>query len=62
MINLVLVTKDMLHYVQDVRAMREMGQGLSECHVLLCNDRLVEAWIKRKEVRDGARTRSEKLR
>ena len=62
MIDLVLV-KDMLQYVQDVEAVRGMGRGLSDHHVVMCKARLVEAWIKRKEVVIGARrTRSEKLR
>ena len=55
MIDLVLVKKDMLHYEQEVRAMREMGQGLSDHHVVLRKIRLVGAWIKRKEVVDGVR-------
>ena len=39
-----------------------MGQGLSDHHVILCEVRLVGAWIKRREVLDGARRiRSEKL-
>ena len=46
MIGLVLV-KDMLRYVQVVRAMREMRRGLSDHHVVLCKVRLVGAWIKR---------------
>ena len=61
MIDLVLVKKDMLHHVQDVRAVRGMGHGLSDHYVVLCKVRLVEAWIKRREV--GVRKiRSEKLR
>ena len=43
MIDLVLVEKDMLHYVQDVR---EVGEGLSDHHVVLFKVRLVGAWIK----------------
>ena len=39
MIDLVLVKKDMLHYVEDVRAVREMGRGLSGHHVVLCKVR-----------------------
>ena len=27
--------KDMLHYVQDVRIMRGMGQGLSDHHIVM---------------------------
>ena len=50
MIDLVLVKRDMLRYVQDVRAVRGMGPGLSDYHVVLCTVRLVGAWIKRKEL------------
>ena len=60
MIDLVLVKRDMLHYVHDVKTVRGMGQGLSDYHVVLCNVRLVGAWIKREVV--GARFRNEKLR
>ena len=34
-IDLVLVKKAMVHYVQDVMAVREMGRGLSEHHIVL---------------------------
>ena len=43
-IDLLLVKKDMLLYMQDVRAVREMKQGLSNYHVL-CKVRLMGAWI-----------------
>ena len=46
--DLVLVKKDMLRYVQDVRAVRGMGQGPLDHHVVLCKVRLVGAWIKRR--------------
>ena len=63
MIDLVLVMRDMLRYVQDVRAARGMGRGISDHHVVLCKVRLVGAWIKRREVVVKARRiRSEKLR
>ena len=40
-----------------------MGQGLSDHQVVLCNVRLVGAWIKRREVVVGdRRIRSKKLR
>ena len=43
--------------------MRGMGRDLSDNNVVLYKVRLVEAWIKRREVGIGARrTRSEKLR
>ena len=62
MIDLVLVKKAMLCYVQDVRAVRGMGRGLSDHHVVLCKVRLVGTWIKRRKVVNGARRiRSEKL-
>ena len=43
MIDLVLVKNDMLHYMQDVRALKGMGQGLSDHHIVLCKVRLVGA-------------------
>ena len=59
---LVLVKRDILCYVQDVRAVRGMGQSLSHHHVVLCKIRLIQTWIKRREVVVGAqRIRSEKL-
>ena len=63
MIDLELVKKNMLCYVQDVRAVRGMGRSLSDRHVVLCKVRLVGPWIKRREVVVGARIiRSEKQR
>ena len=63
MIDLVLVKRDMLRYVQNMRAMRGMGRGLSDHHVVLCKFMLVEAWIKRREVVAGTRrVRRNKLR
>ena len=55
MIDLVLVKKDMLRYVQNERAVREMERGLSDHHVVLCKARFVDTWIKRREVVNGAR-------
>ena len=55
MIDLMLVKKDMLHYVQDVWAVRRLGQGLSDHHVIVCKVKLVGAWIKSREVVIGAR-------
>ena len=55
MINLVLVTKDMLRYVQDVGTVREMGQGLSDQHAVLCKVRFVLSWTKRRDVVVGTR-------
>ena len=63
MIDLVLVKKNTLRYVQDVRAVRGMGRGLTDHSVVLCKDRLVDTWIKRREVVNGERRiRTEKLR
>ena len=64
MIDLVLVKKHMLCYVQDLGAVRGMGlgRGISNDHVVLCKVRLVGIWIKRREVVCGARRiTSEKL-
>ena len=63
MIDLVLVKKDMLCYVQDVRVVKRMGCDLSDHHVVICKFRLVGTWIKRREVVvETRRIRSEKLR
>ena len=63
MIDLVLVNRDMLRYVQDVRMVRGMGCSLSDHDVVLCKVRLVGEWTKRRELMVGARRiRSEKLR
>ena len=47
MIDLMLVKKYMLHYVQAVRAVRGIGRDLSDYYVVLCKVRLVGIWIKR---------------
>ena len=59
MIDLVLVKKDMLLYVQDVWAVRGMGGGLSDHHIVLCKVRVVRAWIKWREVVLGFRSSRE---
>ena len=41
MLDLVLVKKNMLRFVQDVRPVRGMGRGISDYHVVLCKVRLV---------------------
>ena len=41
MIDQVLLKKDMLCFVQDVRAMRGMGRGISDHHIILGKVRLV---------------------
>ena len=45
MIDLVVVKRDILQYVQDVRAVKGIGHGISDHHVVLCKVRLVGAWI-----------------
>ena len=63
MIDMELVKRDMLQYVQVVRAVRGMGRGLSDYYVVLCKVRLAGTWIKRREVVVWTRKiRSEKLR
>ena len=63
MINLVLVKKVMLCYVEDVRAVRGMGRSLLDHHFVLCKVRLVGTMINRREVVSRVkRIRSEKLR
>ena len=41
MINLVVVKRAILRYVQDVRAVRGMERGLPDHHVVLCKVRLI---------------------
>ena len=55
MIGLVLVKKDMLRYVQYVRAVRGMGRFFSDHLAVLCKNKLVSAWVKRREVVVGVR-------
>ena len=63
LIDLVLVKKAKLRYVQDVMTVRGMGRGLSDHHVVLCKVKLVPTWIKSREVVNGARRiRNEKWR
>ena len=46
-----------------MRAVRAMGRGLSDHHVVVCKVRLVGAWIKRRKVVVGPRMiKSKKLR
>ena len=44
MIDVVIVKKGMVSYVQDVRALIGMGRGLRNHHVILCKVRLVGTW------------------
>ena len=63
MIDLGLGKEDMLCYMQDVRALREMRRGLSDHYVVPCKVRTVGTRVKRREVLIGGRRfRSEKLR
>ena len=62
MIDLVLVKKAMLCYVQDVMTVRGIGRGLSCHHVVLCKVRLVGTWKRGEGVNGARRIRSEKLR
>ena len=63
MIDLLLLKRDMLRYIQDVRVVRGMRRGLSDHHVVPCKVRLIGAWIKRRGVEVWGRgIKSEKLR
>ena len=63
MTDLALMKRDMLQYVQDVRVVKGIRQGLSDPYVVICKVRLVEAWVKRREVVVWTRRiRNEKLR
>ena len=55
MIDLGLVKRDMLGYVQDVRPVGGMGRAHSDLHVVLYKVKLMVAWIKRREVVVGLR-------
>ena len=41
MMDVLLVKKDMLRFVQDVKAVRGMGRVISDYHVVQCKVRLV---------------------
>ena len=61
-VDLLLVKRDLPHYMQNVMVVKGMGRSPSDQHVVLGKFRLVGARIKRREVVDGARRiRSEKL-
>ena len=51
----------MLLYMQYVMAVKGMGRNLSDERVLLYKTNLVGLWVKRREVVDRIRIRSEKL-
>ena len=63
MIDMMLAKKDMVRYVQDVRAVKRMERGLLDSDVVLYKVRLTGARIKRREVVNVARRiTSNKLR
>ena len=62
MIDLALVKRNMMRYVQDVRAVRGMGRDLSDHHVLICKIRLVLEWIKRRVEVGPRKIRNDKMR
>ena len=63
MIGIALMKKDMQRYVQDVRAVKGMGQGFSDHHFVLCKVKLVGGLEFQGEVVTGTRRiRNEKLR
>ena len=49
-IDLVLEKREMLRYVQYVKAVRGMERDLSDHYVILCKFRLGGTWNKRREV------------
>lgn len=51
-----MVKKDMLKDVHDVKAVRELGMGLSD-HMILCKKKLVGRWT-REGVEGSGRKRS----
>ena len=52
MVGLVLVKKNILKTVYDLKIVRGMGQGISNHSFVLCNDMMLSTWIKhRKEMR-----------
>jgi hypothetical protein len=62
MIDLVLVKKDMLKYVMDVKSVRGLRMGISDHYIVLCKIKFVGAWMGRKVRRvEKGRIRSEKL-
>src|SRR5678816_3166872 len=61
MIDFVLVKKEMLKYVLDVKSVRGLGMGLSD-HYVLCKIKLVGAWMERKVIRkEVGKIKGEKL-
>ena len=63
MIDLVLLKRDMLRYVQYMWAVKEIGRGTLGNYVIMCKVRFLGAWTKRRKVVVGARRiKSENLR
>ena len=51
-----------LQYAQNVRTVKGIGLGLSSHYVILCNVRMADSWIKRRNVVNGnSGIRSDKL-
>ena len=50
MIDLMMVKKYMPRFVQYLRAVRGVGQGLSDYHFIPCKVRFLATWTKRREV------------
>ena len=60
---MVLVKKDMLKYVHNVKIVREMGRNISDHYVVLCKVTLIGTWfISNKKVNDAGRTRVRSLK
>ena len=47
MIDLLLVTRDMLKYVYDVKTVRELARGILDSSVVLYKNKRVTTWLKR---------------
>jgi hypothetical protein len=62
MIDVVLVKKEMLKYVMDVKSVRGLGMGISDHYIVLCKIKFVGAWMGKKVRRvEVGRLTSEKL-
>ena len=62
MIDLVLVKKEMLKYMLDVKSVRCLEMGLSDHYVVLCKIKLVGTWMERKVIRkEVGKIKSEKF-
>ena len=62
LIDVVLVKKEMLKYVMDVKSVRGMGMGISDHYIVLCKIKFVGAWMEKKgRGMEVGRIRSERL-